>query len=1174
MAATRRKPERNFRTSSRPDNSGARPLLPDWRGHRRALVAAWLAGLLSVWGLPAAANEAEIVSVVGKGETKPTPRENWRPAVVQEKLQGGAFVRTGDLSQMALLMQDQTQLRLNQNSMLQIKEATAAGAPTRLDLRAGRAWMQSKHTANMVVDTPNASAAIRGTEWELEVDPAGTTMLAVFSGSVEFSNPEGSVVVGANEAAVAVSGRAPVKTILNRPRDRIQWVNAIAVDTHRYAEAAKASAVVKSAVDLIDKGDLAQARKLLQSERERGTRVADVYALLADIAMVAGEFGHAMAITNEALAFSPRDPELLAQLAREQLLDDQVDAAKRTIALPRDAETAGILVAVGETARREGIAPQALDAFERATRAAPADDRGWFALGRAQGEREDVAPARRNLATALELNPAGAGYQGELGTVETFANRFDTAEQAFTAALKAHPGDYVALTGLGLLRLKQGDAQAALEAFLRAGVLEPRYARARTFTAVAYYQLGRHADAIAAFGQAAEMDEKDPLPYLYLTQVYTDLFRAGDAVAASREAMKRLPYLKSLNQVVNNQQGSGNLGYALAFFGLEDWALEIAQQSYNPYLASSHLFLSDRYRGQYNRNSELFQGFLTDPTAFGGSNRFSTLTPSAGHYATVGETYAYTTNGDRLSNPYLRLNGLVDAPFRSAYYVDVERGVGTTWTTTTDPDGQSGEVKGDRRAELYALGLGSLLTEDLGVFVFGSKFLDTVVLRDYSGTSGDLDKDRIDAGVRYRFSPTSMTWLKAGRTNEQRKFDNYVIFNADFTAASSANSAFKSRPEDLEARHSVDVTPTDHLSFGAETATDQRTSTLQQVGVFSTPSGFVGFGFSVNQESELKSKQGYLSYVRDLTPQFSVQGDLFWQQFSQRIDELRLFLLQVGDVSTPTFEQFGGESKKSEWNPRFGAVYKADDFVVRGAWQRWTQPVSTSTLAPVATAGIPLDDRLVAAGGKATRWNVQVHTDLGASTHLSGFYDNEEVRNLGSLGYRIPVPQIQFVELLRNQQLINVATLDLLEGVPDFDQGKVEAAGVSFSHMFTKEFSVAAQYVHTRNQATIFVRNDAGDIVAANSNARIPFIPSDVAAVGVTWSSPQHVYLSARVVYRSERFTDRDNTAQGRIPADYTTSLAVYWEAPDKRWILGFGASDIGSKARPEYYAADARLRF
>jgi hypothetical protein len=45
----------------------------------------------------------------------------------------------------------------------------------------------------------------------------------------------------------------------------------------------------------------------------------------------------------------------------------------------------------------------------------------------------------------------------------------------------------------------------------------------------------------------------------------------------------------------------------------------VAQQSYSPYLAASHLFLADRYPGEYNKNSELLQGFLTDPTAFGGS---------------------------------------------------------------------------------------------------------------------------------------------------------------------------------------------------------------------------------------------------------------------------------------------------------------------------------------------------------------------------------------------------------------------------------------------------------------------------------------------------------------------------------------------------------------------------
>jgi tetratricopeptide (TPR) repeat protein len=1145
-----------------------------WRSLRPPLIAAAIATLLSAGALPALAIEAEIINIVGKGEARESSQANWRPAVIKQKLPGGAFVRTGDLSQMALLMQDQTQLRLNQNSMLQIKEVAGSGAPTRLDLRAGRAWMQSKgQAANVVVDTPNATAAIRGTDWEMEVDPAGKTMLAVFSGTVEFSNPQGSVTVGKNEGALAEFGKAPVKILLTNPRDRIQWVNALSIDPRQYAEAAKSSPAVKAALDAIAKGDLQQARAALAAERARGTRVVEVYALLADIELVSGQFEFAMAFTNEALAFAPRNPELLAQRVREQLLADRVDDAKQTLALPRDAETAGILVASGETARREGLAPQALAEFARATRAAPADDRGWFALGRAQGEREDVTPARQNLSAALKINPAGAGYQGELATLETFANRFEEADRAFNAALEANAGDYVAYTGLGLLRLKQGNAEAALDAFLKAGVLEPRYARAKTFTAVAYYQLGRHADAVAALRQAAEADDKDPLPYLYLTQIYTDLFRAGDAVEASREALKRLPYLKSLNQVANNQQGTGNLGYSLAFFGLEEWAVELAQQSYSPYLANSHLFLADRYRGQYNKNSELFQGFLTDPIAFGGSNRFSSLVPTASGYATLGEDYS--ADDGRLANPFLRLNGIADGPFgRGAYFIDAEKGVGTTKTTSTDLDGRSVETKGDRRAELYALGLGTLVTENLGLFGYGTKFRDTVILRDLDSTIGATDKERADVGARYRFSPTSMTWIKFGRTKDDTYFDRYFIFNQDLTVGAAAKSNFSSRPSDIELRHSIDLAPTDHLSLGVESARDRRTSAFYQVSAVFTDTGTISFGQALAQEAVLKSKQAYASYIKDVAPQFSLQGDLFWQQFDQRIDQDLLTLLQVGSVSTPTSQHFGGGDRKTDWNSRVGFVFKPDRLSVRAAWQRWMQPASTSTLSPVATAGIPLDDRLVAAGGKATRSVVQFHGEPDARTQLSAFYDDEKVRNLGQLGFRIPVPQIQFVELLRNAQIINVATADLLEGTPDFDEGRLKSAGVAFNRMLSNEFSLAAWYVNSRNRATIYVKDESGNIVSSGGSARIPFIPRDLAALGITWVSPQRIYFSAQAVYRSERFTDRDNTPAAKLRADTTGAAAVFWETPDKRLILGAGAVNLGSRAQKEIYTVDLRYRY
>jgi len=1120
---------------------------------------------------PLLANDAEVVSLVGKGEARDSGSSDWRPAAVKQKLRGGAFVRTGDSSTMALLMQDQTQLRLNQNSMLQIKESPSSGAPTRLELKNGRAWLNSKtKTANVVIDTPNATAAIRGTEWELEVDPAGKTFLAVFSGTVELSNPQGSVSVGRNEAALAEFGKAPVKVALTNPKDRVQWVNAYAVDPLRYAQAAKETPAVRSALAAVAQGDYAGARRELLAEKARGATTPAVFSLLADMDLVAGETGRAIATLGEGLAANPQDPELLGQLANAQLVADRADEARKTVTMPRKAETAGILVAEGEVARRDGDIPKTMTAFTRATTAAPADDRGWFALGRAQNEREDTTPARASLAKAIELNPAGAGYQGELGTLETFANRFGEAQAAFDKALAANPADYVALTGLGLLRLKQGDAEGGLEALLRAGVLEPRYARARTFTAVAYYQLGRHADAIATFKESAALDDKDPLPYLFLTQVYTDLFRAGDAVDASREALKRLPNLKSLNQVANNQQGTANLGFSLAFFGLESWALEIAQQSYSPYLASSHLFLADRYSGDYNKNSALFQGFLTDPTAFGGSNRYSTLTQRTGSYGTLGATY--TRDDDRFSNPYLRLNGLVDGFGRTAYFLDVERGNGTSFADSSADDGTPARVKIDTRVDLYALGLGSELTENLAVFGYGTRVRNNVVFRDFSGTFGSQDKDRGDIGLRYRFSPTSMTWIKGGATREDQVFDNYLVFNEDVTSAAAAQSGFKFRPKDVQARHSMDLTPVDHLSFGYDDAKDDREGFFTQVYVEQTDLGLLSYGSRYDRQIKLKSKQGYVSYVRDIVPNLSAQADVFWQRFEQRIDESQVTLTQLGDFSIPTSEFASGQSTKTKWNPRVGLAWTPGGHGVRATWRRWIQPVSTATLAPVATSGLALDDRLVASGGEAEQAAAQGFVELGKRSHLTLAYNNIKVKNLGQLGFRIPTPQVQFVDLLRNQQLVNVNNSELLEGIPDFDEGRVETGAVAFNHMLSREWSVAARYAYSKNRATIYVRDENGNIVDSGQDARVPFIPKDLATVGVTWVTPWRLYLSATAVYRSERFTDRDNTS--RLEPDTTGTIAVFWETTDKRFILGAGAGNLGSKVAKETYVLDARYRF
>ncbi|HWZ71799.1 MAG TPA: tetratricopeptide repeat protein [Casimicrobiaceae bacterium] len=1145
------------------------------RGAIRCVVLLVLANGQGAFALPPGI-AAEVVDLQGSGERRPAPDASWVPARARDDLSAGAFVRTGPASKMALVFADETQVRLNQNSLLQVKSvAGGAGTKTTLRLELGRAWSQAKRVPDgLQLESPSATAAIRGTSWELEVDVAGTTTLAVLTGSVDFFNALGSVTIAANEAAVAVVGQAPVRIALSNPHDRVQWVNALKFDARHFAPWAPQSPALSAALAAVERNDVAAAKSLLDSERKRRSRDIAVYSALGEMELVSGNFDRAIAVFREGLIVAPRDPELLSQVVRAQLLSDRVAEAEETLAMPRDADTGDILVAAGETARRQGRAPDALTNFARATVVDASNDRAWYSLGAAQNELERTIPARRNLLQALKLNATGAGYEGELGTLETFVNHFGAAEQAFERALQANPGDYVALTGMGLLRLKQGRPQAALDALLRAGVMEPNYARAKVYTAIAYYQTGRHSEAIATLRQAALLDDKDPLPYLLLSQIYTDLFRAGDAVQASREALRRLPNLKSLNQVANDQQGKANLGFALAFFGLEEWALEIAQQSYYPYSGASHLFLADRYRGDFNKNSELFQGFLTDPIAFGGSNRFSTLVPAAGNYATLGNTYS-RSNVERLWNPYVRLNGVVDWLTRGAYFADAESGSGTAIISDVDPNGRQVSVKGDERIELYALGAGSLVTEQLGLFAYATKIRDRVTLRNFTSTEGDLKKDRADVGASFRFSPTSITWIKFGRTNENRTFDRYFVPSEDVTSANGASSAFSGRPEEYQARHTMDLTPTDHLAFGAEAARDLRKSNFF-AGTVSTggPNGNVSIGFLDDREVKLKSRQGYVSYIKDILPNLSVQADMFRQQFTQNIDDFQASLVIIGDTRIPLTQETFANVTDTRWNPRVGVVFKPGNLVVRAAWQQWTQPASVSTLAPVATAGIEIDDRLVSAGGNAKRGVVQVHFEPDDQTAVAGFIDYQKIRNLGESGFRIPTPQIEFVDLLRNAQTSNVTAIDLSEGTADFDAGRATSAGITINRILNPTLSVAAKYVRTRNDADIYSKDDAGNLTVATGIAKIPFTPRDFFSTGMTWVSPQHVYFSAQAVYRSRRFVDRDNTEASALRADWNGQVLAFWETPDKRWIFGAAALNLGSKGAKERYIADVRFRF
>lgn len=1153
-------------------------------------LAALAAALALAWPLHAqaavpAGAAAEIVSLQGAGDQRAAAAPDWQPARPAQALAPGDFVRTRQAAKMALLFADDTQLRLHQNTVLQVKGvATPAQPVTTLLLNAGRAWTQTRRAdgSRLNLETPAATAAIRGTDWDLAVEDDGRTLLTVLSGTVEFGNAQGQVSVGPNEAALAEVGKAPVKLVLSQPRDRIQWVNALRADPRPHLAAVPPPpapvpapwAETLRAADALQAGDVPAARALLaRLLAAPASAPLPAWLMQSDLQLMDGDGTAAADTLRAALQQHPAHPALVAQLARVQLLTDRVEDATATLAGAPPAPDANIALVRAELARRRGDAPGTLAAYAEATQLAPQDARGWQGLGSAHTEREDPGPARDNLRRALALAPQAPGAQGELGTLETFVNQFTEAGAAFATALGDNPADYVALTGQGLLHLKQGQPQQALDAFLRAGVMEPRYARAKTWTAVAYYQLGRHQDALATLRQAAALDDKDPVPYMLLAQIHTDLFQPGEAVEAARAAVERMPYLKSLNQVANDQKGSANLGASLAFFGMEDWAMELAQQSFYPYWGGSHLFLADRYAGEFNKNSALFQGFLTDPMAFGASQRYSSLLQQPGAHGALGITL--DREFYRMHAPSVTLNGMDNSHVPVSWFFKAQSAGASGYPfdlQVNDAPAVRGGY-GDVRARAVTVGAGMQPTERINLFAYLNQFDMRLASQNLFETALDNKTTQGALGLSYRWGPTEQTWIKLGRSVENLELLRYptAYIERPFASLMGVSSTPHKQFSDLQLRHTLDTAPGSRWSVALEHVLERQNNLIggealveadiPGVGLYRDYLLVGGYNHVDRRYTGLT-----LATTQRLDDALSLDAALGLQQIRHRVDGRTQSYIVGLDLFNE--EQARRAETERVATPRVGLVWQpAAGTTVRMAYQDWLRPLSVSTLTSVETAGIPVEDRLVEAGGRHKRAVAQMGMELGASTFLSLHASHLRVSNPGTVGVDMRTPSLPFLEEMRNAQLVNLSTTDLLEDTPSFDAGTLDTLGAGVNRILDRRWSAYGKYLYQGSENR---SHDTGAVLG-----RIPYIPRHTVVLGTTWASAQRVYLSGRVVYRSERFEDKENLT--RRPPGWSLDLMGFWESQDKHWVIGaaalnlFGPKSDRTKAR---YVLDARYRF
>ena len=1117
---------------------------------RHSIAALFAAALALAAGEAAAAPAAEIVSLTGKGDYREAESADWRAARIKQPLEAGQFVRTTQPhSKMSLLLADQTQMTLEGVSFAQVKSPEAAPRRSIIEFGQGKGRFQTKTpTKDFKVGTPTGLAAIRGTEWLVEVAPDGRSAFTVVEGEIEISNDLGALLVGPDEEGVLERGKPPSKRRLQNARERVQWVSAFNVDASRYP-----GDRVPEAVAAIRAGEITSARDQLSRAIARGDAPAEAYFFAADIEMYFGRGREALAILDRAASRFPADPRVPGLTARAALFADdfaraRTAASEATAKHPQNVESR---LAAGEVARLDGNYDAALVNFRSATLIAPGDWRGWHALGQLQSERSHPRSARWALGEADRIAPNNATVLSELGLVEANAYDLPRSRELLERALAARPDDFATWTALGYTRLRSGDPQGALDALLRATLLEPRQARAHIYLGIAYWQLGRFDDALKEMRTASVHDPKDPLPYQYTAMMQSDLMQPGEALAAARESIARLPFLKSLDPVATDLRGGANLGAPLAQMGLEAWALKNAQDSFDPMWAGSHLFLADRMAGKFMSNSELIQGFSTDPLAFGASNRFQSLLARPGNYGSL--AFAGAMNRDeKLAEPRANVNGLF-AEGQAAYFL--EGSYLRYWPELDDASARATSITG---------GFGFKPRDDLGFFVYGNRLAPEIrtgqkdaVFDAYELIDGSAR--RFDAGAHYRPSPDWQVWVKGGYGAEDSSLTTRATEPSLFGTV-FREQAFTQAPrrKDFSARglwrntrglelyatgewaqwDSTDFLERDATARNSATAARNLESVLQDVRDESK-SFAVGGRWPVMPALTLEAEADYTEY--DKTNDITVRRDYLGQ-------------LVITDDN----------HSRDQWSPRAGVVVKPmPGLTLRGAWQEWLRPASLSSLKPTSTAGIVLDDRYVLPGGQLERGRVQVEWEVTPTVLLTVFGDRQEVTNLYSTlaGVLNNRPDSSNLERLRNRTFSPLASLYVLEGFPQIAGGELRESGLAVNAMLTRNLSLFADGT--------FARSDLSGPFAGN---RFPFSPRERYALGGAWFSDARWSLGAKATYQSERFTDEANLVA--LPAEWSGSVQAYWESRDKRWSVEALVINIGARQFEEAVGLLVNYRF
>jgi Tfp pilus assembly protein PilF len=541
----------------------------------------------------------------------------WETARTNQILVPGDRIRVGPRSRAAARLSNQTTVRLDARSDVQINPPNApapAFAPRqtnspprfRFNLISGFLHFLHRDTpTDLEIDSRTASAAVRGTDFAIQALDDGTTIVTVIDGDVELSNALGSRNVTNHQQGIVEPGKAPVlRPAIEAVNNIIQWTLYYPgiLDPDELLLNDQERALLAGSLIAYRSGDLLDAIAKYPDGRTPQSDGQKIY--LAALLLSVGQVNDAQALLSTTAADTGTAADAVGQ--RTARLANALRQLVATVKLLPAESLQGPQLAtelLAESYYRQSGAKleEALKLAREAAAKSPQFGFAWARVSELEFSFGRINNSSEALAKALQLSPRNAQAIALNGFLYAAKNKIRGARQEFQRAIETDGALANAWLGRGLCRIRQGDAEGGREDLLIAAALEPQRAVLRSYLGKAYAEAYDRKRAEHELELAKDFDPHDPTAWLYsalLKQQHSQINDAiRDLVHAQDLSTNRVVYRSEFLLDQDRAVRSANLAHIYRDAGMSDWSVREAGSALSTDYAnySAHLFLANSY---------------------------------------------------------------------------------------------------------------------------------------------------------------------------------------------------------------------------------------------------------------------------------------------------------------------------------------------------------------------------------------------------------------------------------------------------------------------------------------------------------------------------------------------------------------------------------------------------